>query len=158
MHRAFLVALALAVTSLWGAPPDWALAGPRPPAHAPRVRIGTPILEARRQLIAQGFLPIRILSEVGMPPECESVEGFCAVLPEMEACATDRPYCTFLYQRQADGSFWLVQTTGEAFNTSPGELRHMRYTVAFPAESLGRYVVVLPDGSTRTLQDQRKAH
>jgi hypothetical protein len=115
--------------------------------HGPHVKSGIPYATARRQLIAQGFDPIRVLANHGgFGGEPCPRGSICRTYPELADCAADIPTCLFLFRRRSDGSYWMIdaQDPGEEFMG----LRRVRYGGAKPAErsDLEELVVRLPNG------------
>jgi len=109
-------------------PPSPAPPPPEPPDHGrkPRIALGTPYPEARRQLMAQGFDPVRIVAW-GPGQQC-GWTVVCDKYKETFSCAGDAPLCEFLYRRRSDGRYWSVETRGEPIGR--GNFRAMRYAGA----------------------------
>ncbi|MBW8812504.1 MAG: hypothetical protein JF588_03675 [Caulobacterales bacterium] len=106
---------------------------------------------ARRQLIDQGFEPIKVLAQDdgdGGRDRCLDADRICRAFPERVSCAADAPACYFLFRQRADNAYWLVFTRGVPDDYAPPSLRHVRYADARPAKStdLDGLLLRLPDG------------
>jgi hypothetical protein len=118
MLRPAIIALSICVAACWPQPQN------APPASVtlPEIASGAPYREARKQLIAKGFIPQRVLTrklygggpsmEAGWcPAEGAGDETMCIELPEMMSCSMGmHTRCAFLYRHEPSGRFAEVTT------------------------------------------------
>lgn len=120
----------------------------------PAIKSGMPYPAARRQLIAQGFDPVKILHRHGdiNGPDCRRDAIICRAYPELESCAGDAPKCAFLYRRRSDGGYWLIFTEGELAPRAR-DLNRLQYAggSAIPRSDLDGLTILLPNGKRHTI-------
>ena len=142
-----LLALALFALLLLADP---ALAAQKPP----HIKPNTPYPDARRELIRQGFDPVRVVYWADVVSgKCEDAADadICRRYPEVLNCAGAGggwSPCEFLFRGRADGRYWMVYTDGEPDSASEKEMRRLRCCGFAPAlkGNLSGMVVLLPNG------------
>jgi hypothetical protein len=98
----------------------------------PRLAKGTPYATARRQLVEQNFVPVRIVDH-GDRLVCSRYPEVCRAFSEVVECTgAGVSLCMWLYRDRTDGRYWIVVTQGDP-DASLGVSR-MRYDSAGPAE------------------------
>jgi hypothetical protein len=86
--------------------------GPRLPA----IKAGTPYAQARKQMLAAGFVPYRIRVYRLVQTPCVGREEICRTYPEAADCAgTGNADCEFLFAKGA-GPIVMIHTVGEQLN------------------------------------------
>ena len=103
----------------------------------PRLEPDMPYREARRQLTALGYDPVRVIKPESA--RCSTPTEFCRAHPEIIDCSGGGiQYCEMLYRRRSDGLYWIVSTKWEP-------LRYQRLGRAQRGDLEG-LVIVKPDG------------
>ena len=138
-----------------------AASSPAAAAQAPHIKYLTPYPDARRELVRQGFDPVRILDGYREPgdwerfPTCWDLrDQLCDIYPETYNCTGGGiAYCDMLFRRRADGRLWRITITGEEGIAPNIDLRRLRYAGDEPAKraDIEGLVVVRRDGTRQRL-------
>jgi hypothetical protein len=82
----------------------------------PVIKAGTPYAQARKQMLAAGFVPYRIRFYRLVQTPCVGREEICRTYPEAADCAgTGSADCEFLFAKGA-GPIVMIHTVGEQLN------------------------------------------
>jgi len=107
-------------------------AGLRPPPGSPRIagersQSGVAYRTARRALIKQGFIPVKVLSQDYGSEACGGTGATCSAFPELLQCtAGGVQHCAFLYRQRATGRYWIISTIGEEGVAPDVDFRRLR--------------------------------
>ena len=112
MRRLIAVPLLLAVVAGMASAAEQPPNGPRLPV----IKAGTPYGQARKQMLAAGFVPYRIRVHRLVQTPCLGREEICRTYPEAADCAgTGNADCEFLFAKGA-GPIVMIHTVGEELN------------------------------------------
>jgi hypothetical protein len=128
--------------------------GLRPPPGSPRIEGersegGVAYRTARRALIKQGFIPVKILSQDNGRETCSGTGATCRIFPELLQCtAGGMQHCAFLYRQQTTGNYWIVSTIGEEGVAPDVDFRLLRCCGYRPATEyyLDGVAILRPNG------------
>jgi hypothetical protein len=99
----------------------------------PRLKVGMPYPQVRRDLIQQGYLPVRILGREDANPTCDRDPALCRTYPEVANCTgAGASFCAWLYRRRSDARYWMVVTKGD--HGTPRDMGRVRYDNDGPAD------------------------
>ncbi|MBX3484812.1 hypothetical protein [Phenylobacterium sp.] len=118
-------------------------------AHAaarPHLLPGASYPTARRQLMAQNFVPVRIIDH-GDRLVCSRYADVCRAFPEVVECTgAGASFCMWLYRNRTNGRYWIIVTRGDP--DTPSDVSRLRYDNAGPADrpALDGLTVAGPNG------------
>ena len=115
-------------------------------APLPKLAKDTPYPTVRAQLIAQKFVPVRIIDH-GDRLVCSRHADLCRAFPEVVECTgAGASFCVWLYRDRTSGRYWIVVTRGDP--GGPSGVSGLRYDNAGPADrpALDGLVVSGPNG------------
>lgn len=84
-----------------------------PSQEFPRISRKLRYSQVRSRLIALGYIPQRITSDVRKEACIYAYKAICRRYPELEDCGNK--FCTFIYRRRSDDNLVVVRTRSEGF-------------------------------------------